>query len=405
MAHTSPQSDQGILGSDLLQVATIYYTTSVFVMLGVIFGLDFAANHSDTLACQRSPSTSVTDAFIGYEGGLYRELIARGYPYQASNEIFRSQYPIYPGICWLLTKTGLSFDFSMLFVSNISLFASFALFANYLNDGKAFAYKSRSLLMLGLYPLGFRMRMASPDSLMLLVTLLFMLGIRRKWSFIFLSLLIGIGAGIRLSGLAMFLPFYYRLWLERTSLSGFIAKVIITAALGCSGIALLGIHFSALGTCLKNTGNIPSLLSSARQGLPQGRASEAGFQELGSTTGLSRDSVQSIGKELCKVRSLITIVLFSTFFAATIVAYKYQHLNAAESMLCVGLLIFLSIETLDEASPMSALRSVSMIFPAFILLGKVTSRVSNELFTLFYAILATALGVFSTLHAAGYILP
>jgi len=189
-----------------------YLVTLPLVLLGIFVGKTMLWRLETNQDRPRIPlaSHSVLQTLSLWDGQWHLMNADVGYSYSPrtmSSVAFFPGYPILVGI--VQRTTGLSFQLSGLIVSQFFLIASFVLLHHYicltrkgLSQASQIAFYA--VFALAVFPTSFWLRMTYSEPLFLFLCLLSVYGMERKWPFWIIALIAGAATGTRLVGAALF---------------------------------------------------------------------------------------------------------------------------------------------------------------------------------------------------------
>jgi len=182
----------------------VYVATLLPVVLGVVAGLEVLTPGREIPYGQ----DRLLLRFAAWDGGQFMEIMDNGYQYQPKQISNIVVFPGYPVLGQLVRKsTGLSAAASLLVVSHICLLVTLIIYHRLMRlrfgrDETA----DVSLMVLAVLPTTFFWRMAYSESPFVMMEVLFLYGMQRKWSCERLAVVVGVATSFRLVGLAMLLP-------------------------------------------------------------------------------------------------------------------------------------------------------------------------------------------------------
>lgn len=221
----------------LLPPLGTYLLSLAIVLLGVSFGLNFVAS---PIEAQRGRPAGVLDACSNWDGRWYERLIDEGYQFQSGEQSTAAFFPAYPLTAWAVAQaTGLRTHVALLLTSNLCLIAAMLIAYTYFEDVSGKQVAQWSTASLALFPTTLFFRMAYTESMMLLVTSLVLLGCRRGWPLLGISLLAGFGSAIRAVGVGLLAPLAVSVRRRQKGHHTWIADVVLYGVVGCWGILVL----------------------------------------------------------------------------------------------------------------------------------------------------------------------
>ncbi len=223
-----------------VDTAFLYWTTAAIVFLGVSLGHFYLAESSHQDHFHTPHRTDLPAAFANWDGQWYIRVARDGYFYDPKAMSSVAQFPVFPlaGRC-LARTTGLDYDLALTLVANVSLFLALALFGDYtrwrLESPSGLALYAP--LTLALFPVGFFFRMAYSESLFLLLAVLTLYGLSRRWPIWVVAALVGLATATRPVGVALIPPLLLAGWRRCASSRQRLAILALTAPLCMWGLA------------------------------------------------------------------------------------------------------------------------------------------------------------------------
>jgi hypothetical protein len=184
------------------------------ILLAIAYGHRYIPVLPDHPAAHR---VGVVQSMAAWDGEWYARIATSGYfydPVKFSNIVFFPAYPLLGRIFVYLT--GLSMEASLLVIANACFLATFVMLSRYIRstrserDGSTTAVYS--LLSLAFWPAGFYFRMTYTESLFILLTVIALHGMNRRWPASIIACIIGLATATRSVGIALLAPFVYHLW-------------------------------------------------------------------------------------------------------------------------------------------------------------------------------------------------
>jgi hypothetical protein len=237
--------------ADLLAGFAAYYLTSLPVLLGVMFGMEFLYPASGGVFV---PGANPVDACIHFDALHYLNIIRHGYSYHPAQRSLVAFFPAYPLLGRSIAKaTGLPPAEAALLTANLVLVGAFVLLARYVRVRWPEASIGQRLLVLaifGLWPVGLFFRMPYAESLFVCGTLIVLYGMARDWPLLVLALLTGFVTAVRPVGVALTAAFvWYIVTPPGFRLRSKAGQVLLLALVACWGLlAYMGYQWLAFGT-------------------------------------------------------------------------------------------------------------------------------------------------------------
>lgn len=206
--------------------AVVHYLCCLPVLCGVLFGRDYLTRQNydnfPGFMIDQPPSNDL-NAFANWDGVWYADIATQGYihnPDEGSYVVFFPLYPLLGRAVMMLT--GLNAVLSLLVVSHLSLIGAIAVLRRYLEqrfpDWTAAQCDLATIVPLCL-PHSMYLRFAYSESLFLMMVLLGMYGMERRWRPWVIALLFGAAAGTRAVGAGLSLVAMYYTW-QATTVAG-----------------------------------------------------------------------------------------------------------------------------------------------------------------------------------------
>ncbi|MFO1044609.1 MAG: mannosyltransferase family protein [Planctomycetaceae bacterium] len=205
----------------------IFIATSAVVWIGVGFGND----------SMHGPG--FFQSMSNWDGNHFARIIDWGYSYDRGKPSNVAFFPGYPLIVQGVRKlTRLTTRTAMPVVSLVCLFASLIVARTYLRHGRepSDSYDLWPIMALCFWPMGLFLRMGYSESLFLLLMLLVMLGLLKGWPTWQVAIIIGAATGVRSVGVALLLPLVWHLWCESKSPLTVVRKGLFLGPLACWGL-------------------------------------------------------------------------------------------------------------------------------------------------------------------------
>ena len=201
-SHSTSDCQAGWYRSVVMGVG-VYVATLIPIVAGVVAGFELLTPNRDI----PYGKDSLLLRFAAWDGGQFMDIMDNGYQYQQNQISNIVLFPGYPILGQLVRKsTGLSSAASLLIVSHICLMVALVFYHRMMRlrfgrDDLA----DVSLMALALLPTTFFWRMAYSESPFVMLEVLLLYGMQRKWSCARLAVIVGVSTSFRLVGLAMLL--------------------------------------------------------------------------------------------------------------------------------------------------------------------------------------------------------
>lgn len=191
---------------------TYWYLTGLLAALGLSFGFYLVKPAHGPAAENRD----FLDAFTWMDGKWYKQIATDGYRYNPKARSNIAFFPVYPVLArGLIALTGMRAEVALLIVSNASLLAALAMLAFYVRarypDAPA-ELADFTVLAAALFPTSCFFRLAYSESTFLLLAVLAMFAMLRRWPLWAIALVVGLATAARPVGIALLAPFTIQVW-------------------------------------------------------------------------------------------------------------------------------------------------------------------------------------------------
>jgi hypothetical protein len=393
---------------DLIAGLAGYCLTSLPVLIGVLFGIDFVSEPEDGNA---ELFANVVTACSRINGRDYTRIIRDGYsfnPRQCSAVAFFPAYPLLSRGLWAVS--GLSPEASALLVAHAALAAAFILMARYTRARWPEASAQQRSLVLaafGLWPATLFFRMAYAESLFVCATLAMLLGMARRHPMLPLAILTGFVTAIRPVGVAATVVLAFHL-LNRPAKSVAVRVLYLVGLIpvACWGLlAYMSYQAIAFGDPLAFV--VAHEQCKLMEPGPGSQAKLWSLMTLEPAWGLYIPGYSRYWANLDRhgnpAFSMMfwNPILFSAAAAMLICGARTRWLNKHELLLGVGLLGIPYVTRSYEMSMGAHARFAAVVVINYLVLGRLLARAPALLTSAFCAVCATLLCVWTALFAAG----
>lgn len=228
------------LGYSIATSGACYCLSTAIVVLGVMLG---ERNLSPAPAV-RPPGAAQVDSFANWDGLWYVRIVEHGYDYDPSTHSSVAFFPAYPLLGnWVRAASAMSASAALLMLSHVSLAAAAGVLSIYASHAQTESSEeviwgglSFAPLWLAFWPTGVFLRMTYSESLFLLLVLLCMLGIQRRWPLWLGALIAGAAMATRSVGIALLLPLAWDWWRRSGGPLRFGLKAALFGPLACWGL-------------------------------------------------------------------------------------------------------------------------------------------------------------------------
>lgn len=220
--------------------AGVYYGISAFIVFaGVCFGRAFIPQQYHP---RSGGSPRLLDSFANWDGYWYANIARDGYFYDPQSQSSVAFFPAYPLLSRAVMRvSGVDAEAAMLVVSHAALIGVFLLLYVYIRQRSDHHLEDHELrdtvlAVFALWPTTMFFRMAYTESLFVLLLLLIMYGMQRRWNPVAIALIIGLATATRAVGVAALPVFALHLWRESATLRGFLVRSAVLMPVACWGI-------------------------------------------------------------------------------------------------------------------------------------------------------------------------
>jgi hypothetical protein len=397
-----------------LQDITIWAITSALVIAGAEFGRQFI---------RPELGISFYQSLAWHDGYNYAHIATDGYSYTPGDASDVAFFPAYPLACrWLSRITGLSIIPVMLLVSNLFGALAFAVAGAYLRRRPQLEWHADSacspahlarvnalqyaMLSMGLLPATFFLRMAYTESMFLFLSVLTLYGIHRRWPLGALAVTVGLATAVRPVGVALLVPLSWYVVQSSDSKMASLRRLGLTLPLACWGLAGYVIfqavefhqpfafaitqHYHRVRPFGTFTDEVLSLLSWEPIREAYNPGSPGYWQALG-----------HVPSRLFSLDFMNPIYLCATAALIAIGAWK-RLLTSYEILLALPLIAIPYFTRAYEMRMLSQARFMVVVFPAYIVLGHLLSRLPRMVACAILAFSGFLMGSLAALFAAGY---
>lgn len=347
-------------------------------------------------------------SFAAWDGEWYVGIAKYGYAYKPTEMSNVAFFPLYPMLGRVLVLlTGLRADLLLVLLANGSLAVAYVIFSRYTQvrvDGKGVAAGDQdgvALLAMSLFPTTFWMRMCYTEAMFMMLCILALFGMARKWNPLWVALVIGAATATRATGIAL-VP-VLALWLFHQSDTMMKAgkSLLIYGPVSLWGLLLYMLY---LQLAHGNAFAFSQTQVHWRE-LPDRGISEElyNFLSLKVFWGIySPDCDCYWGRVppgtnfLLNMKFLNPVYVLLAIGCVAIGLWK-QILNHYEAILAAGLIAVPLVTKGFECCLISQARYVSVAFPMYIVIGAGLLKLSATNRTLVYAMSAVMMGAYTTM--------
>ncbi len=403
----SPRPDAQPALDAFVPGAAFYYFTSLIVVVGVVFAVDFVPLHRSHPSSQTR--VDLVSAFSAWDGEWYVRIASAGYSYDPKRMSSVAFFPLYPWLAGAIVHaTGLRPEWALLIVSHAALVAAFVLVAAYVQQRFPTAgpdLAAWTLLAFGLFPTTFYFRMTYTESLFVLLAVLTLYGMERRWAIGWIALFVGLATATRTVGGALIPVVAFHLWRTSPTLRVGLVRWAVWLPLCCWGLTGY-VLFQALAfgeplAFLKTQVHWverPTDLMQRTVGLLTLEPIRAVYD---SACSCYWARVPPHGNVLFNFKAANPVYFLGTVAVIGVGAWK-RWLNANELLLAAGLLGIAYVLQGSRTCMNSQARYASVVFPVYLVLGQLLHRAPPPLAAALLAISGLFLAVYSAMFVSWY---
>jgi hypothetical protein len=401
-ANLSSKAEVSLTITTAIDGLICYALTSTIVVLGVAFGHRFLELPSD----HPIEKGDLLSSFANYDGVWYKAIVTHGYTYDPDKRSSVAFFPVFPLlVASLMQVTNLGPDLAFLIVSHACLAALFVLVALYLRPkmaGSMHGLTTYVLLSMGLMPATLFFRMAYSESLFVLLSVLVLFGMERRWPLLVIALIIGFATAVRPVGIGLLAPFLLHCWHRSSTRRNFIFKTV-----GLLPIAIWGIAAYAAYQHICFNEPFAFVKAQSRWGFTHtlleklhALLSYKPFRDVydpfspafwGSREAFPRNPFFSW--------AAVNPPYFALAVILVLIGAWQRWLSSYEVTMAAALLLIPYCTRSDEMGMASHARFAAAVFPVYLVLGNVLARLPGVVTGSLLGVSAFYLGIFSALFA------
>ena len=386
--------------------------TSAVVIGGA--GLGIILHPADALS-------TMPNALARWDGQLYRSIVSGGYIYNPAKGSRIAFFPGYPlAARWIARSLGLSDVAALLAVSNVCFLIALLAAAAYLprrnaplNDDRARPRRvgiplsqSYAIIAIAVMPTSFFFRMAYSESMFLAAVILAMVAMKRNWPLVAIALAVGLSTAIRPVGIGLLLPFGWHMRQRSASRYEWAGRAMILGPLACWGLLAF-----MLFQYLRFHQPFAFALTQANWRIrPPGTFADkalslSSWQPL---WGVYLEDSWGYWRAVCRPANPFFNLQFANpiYFIATaglVAVGAWRRWLSAEELLLSAALIAIPYATRAyEMCMASQGRFAAVVFPVYIVIGELLSRVPAIVVMSILSFSAFLMAAYAALFAAGY---
>jgi len=387
----------------------VYFFSSGIVVLGIMFGYEYVQMmQAPDIVCGAIDGGDIWDAFATWDGRYYKSIVESGYTWKPGTLSNISFFPAYPLLAQpLMFLPGLRAEAALLIVSHLCLFASLVVFSAYLDiEGEGSALRNKyALLALAILPTAFFFRIAYSESFFLLTLLLALYGMKRYWHTWIIVLISGLSSGTRPVGVGLLLPLAF--YLHNSASSGWKSVFkyfwLVPACWGLAGFMLF--QWCEFGNAFAFVESLPRWNFRTSPSFWEKVLDLCTFEPIGSL--IEPGSPYIWFRWAGEWNPIFSLVLANPIYwlgtgILIFLGWCKGWLLRYEILLSIPLLIIPYYFRAYEMSMGSLGRYAGVVFPVYIVIGRLMEKGSTELAISIFCCSAFLLGIYAALFAAGY---
>jgi len=391
-----------------------YCATLPLVLVCILIGhyyLPHLPSNQDGPRIPPSPNP-IMHILSRWDGQWHLINASTGYFYNPDRMSSVAFFPAYPILVWAVERTTpFSLRFSGLIVSQFFLIASLVLLYRYIAVTRSPSPKTPlvawyAMFALMVFPTSFWLRMTYSEPLFLFLCLLSLYGMAKKWPFWIIALIAGAATGTRLVGAALFFVLAWHIWCNSVSWKQTLLRCCWLLPLSLWGIIaymiFLWVKFDAplafSQTQVHWFHRPPGSLFHRFQSVLTLEPARAIFNPL--SPAYWRRFDPGITSLIFSPHAMNALIFLAAVIAGLFAVVK-RWLTVHEIILSFFLLGIPYISVGYTQYMMSHGRFALTVFPLFIVLGTILSRLPAYVSIPLLAAGAWILGVFSSMLASG----
>lgn len=397
---------------DLWTAFGYYYLSLILIFMGVEFGyycVSLCREHPDS-----QTRTDVLSCYANWDGRWYQRISTEGYTYHPDKMSSVAFFPLYPTLASFFVKVfGLRSEWALLIVSHMALIGAYFLFLRYQRTRTMESSEDdiqNAVLVFAFFPMTFFFRMTYTESLFILLLIASLLAMRKNASLLLISILIALTIAARSVGVALLPVFVLYLWETSTAKKDFIKKSVIYIPLCFLGLA-------AYMTFLALAFFDPLAFSQTQKHWVHRHDLVTVWDKLAALVTLQplRDNFdpnntnywENPRNGFLEWLNIRLLNLFYWFFAVVliIIGWRKKWINRYEITLSLFLLAIPALTIGISQSMTSQGRYIAVVFPVYIVLGKmftISFRLSQRTTSVLVAVMLLFLFVYTSLFASWY---
>lgn len=411
---TAPQAGPRRATDLWLNALACWYVTGLVAALGFSLGFHLLRSATGT------PShRDQLDALSSMDAKWYKQIAVQGYQYDPNARSNVAFFPVYPLLGRaVMMATGLRAEVALLAVSNLSFFVALLLLAAYVRarypDATA-ELADYALLAIAVFPTGCFFRLAYTESTFLLLVVLAMYGMLRRWPLWSIASVVGLATAARPVGVALLLPFAIHIFRDRRVSSlrsliapAFIARVALHLTVACWGLAaFLAFQYGAFGEPLASFKVQTHWSARPFLQLPERVAALATLEPVAAVYGSDPSAywatIDAHGIPWFSLQ--FANPLFFLAAAVVVICGAWRRCLSPEETALGALLLLIPYLTRAYEMGMGSMgRFTAVVFPVYLVIARILIFMPNAMRSVLLAMSAVFMAVYAALYAAGHII-
>jgi hypothetical protein len=409
-----------------------YLASGLVVALGVALGVAGVVRASPSPSPRYVPlrdpaGACFLDALTQWDGQRYIQIAQEGYTYDPERRSRVAFFPFYPLLGRYVTiLLGVPPDIALVAVSQVFLLGAMVVAFDYVRrreaqgggneDGERGKARARqqangavaafSVLALAFFPTSFFSRMIYTESLFVFLCVLALRGMQGRWPLVLIAGTVGLATAARSVGVALVPPLLLYIWRHAPSPGIALRRSLWVVPLALSGLlaymAFLAAAFDEPLAFVKTQEHwrLRPRVDAAEKALALASSEPIwSVYEPSSLAYWRRWDPHPGG--LLRLQ-FANAIFFVAVVALILVGCWRGWLSAYETLLAAALLLVPYVTHAYETCMVSQARYAFSVFPVYLVLGNLLSRLPTPLAIGLLGVSAAFLGIYSALFAAGY---
>jgi len=349
-------------------------------------------------------------ASANWDGTRFVSIASEGYFYDPDRRSTVAFFPFYPLCAAILSRIiPIGVSNALLLVANsafvLSVLGILQIATRRDEEGNVDNAALYTVFSVVLFPTSVFFRLCYSDALMLLLAVLLTLGMQRRWNVIILALIVGLASATRPVGIGLTLPLLLHIWQNSDGWSGFATRCIVLLPLMCSGLIVYMIYLqvafgdaSAFATTQRHWWRrVPSSVSDHVIAL----ATLEPIRAVYDSSSAAYWGRGLIGTPMFSLRFANPIYFIAMLTLVAFGAWR-RWLDTKDVLLSAAFLLIPYVSHSFQTCFAAEGRYSSIVFPAYIVAGRLLSECHRIAVVLFFTYCIFMLAAYSALFAAWY---